>query len=457
MTTTLYRPRVHVQLTLPADEKVTRGASGGGESISFPVRVSRIWIERNDHNRADECKLQAAWKDAGCDPRLIRNAVVEVYVGAAAEDGLWRPERRDLRFAGIAKRVQRVAAEDEGFSVEFDFLDYTTLFLEAKPFATAGIPDVSMTLEQAWRTIVSQTPGADVLADRLAFEGGARGDLPLGKSVAPRFRRLAARVPTKPNTDAWAVWQHCVGMLGLISFIRADECVVTTATDLYTAERPPKFVWGRSILSMREARNLVDAGKGIGLTSYDPISGTAIEAVWPPVGDKNIKHKRLSAKKAQDQVAVRESEERIYYAYPGITNEEDLLEAAERVYEEKSRQELEGTMTTGEMFVEDVANRWFDVLSLSAGDVVRIEFEQRDRELLASLPTEQARVQYLVDRGYSRDLARFMARNMSELTRLEPNFFAKRVTTEFVEEEDGGSFTVEISYANRIQIDGDAL
>jgi hypothetical protein len=114
-------------------------------------------------------------------------------------------------------------------------------------------------------------------------------------------------------------------------------------------------------------------------------------------------------------------------------------------------------MTTGEMFVEDVANRWFDVLSLSAGDVVRIEFEQRDRELLASLPTEQARVQYLVDRGYSRDLARFMARNMSELTRLEPNFFAKRVTTEFVEEEDGGSFTVEISYANRIQIDGDAL
>ncbi len=139
----------------------------------------------------------------------------------------------------------------------------------------------------------------------------------------------------KPDADAWAaIWQQCVGMCGLISFIRKDQCIVTTATDYYTSANPPRLIWGQNILRISEERDTRTAGAGVGITSFDPLTGTALEALWPPVGDASIRRKRLSAKKAGSPDAVRQSEAREYFAYPGVTDDATLLgTSAKRVYE----------------------------------------------------------------------------------------------------------------------------
>jgi hypothetical protein len=436
-----YRPRALAVLTV---------AGADDAPVTFPVRVRRAVLDSNDHNHADTLRISAEWRDAGVDPRLLSDATCDFYLGSADDTGRWRPGPASLRFCGIAVRVGRVAEEGSGFVAELDFQDYTRFFLKAKPFGSSGIPDYAQTLDAAWRRIVGQTPGADVLSDRLVLQG-VDSYPTLGNAVAPRFAKLG-KVPTKPETDAWAVWQQCVGMLGLISYVRKDQVIVTTATDYYTAGDPPRLVWGRNLLSLAESRDADRAGRGVGLTSFDPLSGTTIEALFPPLGDPRVMRNKVAAAKAGDPAAIRQAEERDYFAYPGVTKVDLLLTLAERVWEERSRQELEGTLRTAEMNVATQSGANFDLLSLGAGDVLRVEFEQKDKEALSAIPTTQGRIAYLTRRGYSEGAATVLTQNMATFATLDPSFFTKRVTTTYEGVDESGTFQIDVNYCNRIQV-----
>lgn len=461
----IYRPRMAALLTIPKRERAnediavstalaaTRGSSTDAEDVvhlTVPIRSLRL--ESNDHNHADEASLTLdLMAVGGLDPRLLRNAVVNVYVGNADEFGRWRPTEEDLRFAGMAKRVRRARRTDEAPTVEIDALDFTTLFLEAKPFGSSGVPDYSQRLDDAWKRIVSQTPGAEALADRIVLQG-LDAFPEIGKAVSSRFRRLG-KVPTRPETDAWAVWQQCVGMLGLISFIDRQRVVVTTATNLYTADRPPRLIWGRNISSLEEERDAAMTGKGIGITSFDPLTGTTLEALWPSVGDERVKRKGTARARVANEDALRASEERDYFAYYGVTDPEVLLAIAERVYEERSRQELQGVLRTAEMMVSDTEGRAFDLLSLRAGDNIRVEVEQELRTTIAAMSSPGHRVEYLVAHGYAREVAEILAANADDVGLVDPTMHVKRVGINIDVDADGGSFEVEIEYCNRIRLD----
>jgi len=433
-------------------ERINQVASS--EAINLVVRPKSVRIESNDHNHADSATLVADWTEVGVDPRMLDNAVVQIFIDNADDQGNWEPSRENCRFIGLAKDVGAERESDNPAEVTFDCVDYTSLFLRAKPFGSSGIPKYSQTLDDAWRTICSQTPGASVLADRITLEGLVTFP-ELGKAVSERFKKFA-RVPTHPDTDAWAVWQQCVGMLGLISYIRGDECVVTTATNYYTEKDSPLLMWGKNIERWGEMRHSELVAKGVGVTSFDPLLGTTLDAFWPPVGDQTIKHKRYSGKKKLSTEQIRAREERDLFAFAGITNVEALLDVARRVYEERSRQELEGHVTTQEMEITTESGASFDLLGLKAGDSVKVMVDPKERQLLAALPTDGARIRYLTGRGYSNDAAQLITKNMKEFAQLESKFLVKSSTLDFEISDDDGNFSVEFEYINRIQIDGSA-
>lgn len=428
------------------------------EAIELIVRPRRVRIESNDHNHADALSLTCDWTETGVDPRLLDDGVVTLYLGQADQFDEWTPGPADLRFIGLVKDIEASRETDSAPQVTIDALDYTTLFLETeKGFGSSGIPDFSQTLDEAWRRIVSQTPGAEVLADRLVFDGVAGGaSLRLKDAVSERFAKLSARVPISPGADAWAVWQQTVGMLGLMSYIRADECVVTTARNLYTELDPPVLVWGENIRSWTESRHGGLARKGVAVTSYDPVTARTIEAFYPPIGDDRIRRKRAGARKKNSSATMLRGEDREYFTFHGITNPDALESFAERVYEERSRQELEGKIVTHEMECVTASGEAFDLLKLRAGDSLKIEIDQRDRMLLTALPTDGARIRYLQQRGYSADVASLLVANMSEFFALEAKFFVKSVSTELELTPEGGTFELSVDYCNRIQIDGSA-
>lgn len=423
------------------------------------LNPTKFVLTSSDHNHADELEIDVPIRDSGLDPRLLSNAVVIFYLADANEQGQWQPDPTNARFCGILTKPTRTLPNEDSRMLKLAFLDYTTLFLEAKPFGTSGIPRYAQTLAEAWKTIVSQTPGAEVLADRIEFRGLEAPGPVLGTAVSKRFAKLG-KVPAKPRTDAWAVWQQCVGMMGLMSYMKLDQVIVTTPDAYYTHATPPRLIFGQNVLSMTETRTPFFR-KGIGLTSFNPDTGRTLEAVWPPVGDPSLRKKNVQAKKVKGaSKAAHVDEDREWFEYPATTDPKILTDVARRVYEERSRQEMEGTIATSEMAVhaDPDGNFDFDLLTLSAGDNVRIELAQADKSMLASMVEEGqsafAMQEYLVERGYEVDVAHLMAQNAAQLAHLNPNFYVRKVVT--TGDGDAMEYQTEISYVNRILVSGDA-
>jgi hypothetical protein len=344
---------------------------------------------------------------------------------------------------------------DNPGSVKLSCLDYTTRFLEAKPFGSKGIPDYGQRLDEAWERIVSQTPGAGILAKRLRLEGLAEWPK-LGTAVSERFRKLA-KVPTHPKTDAWAVWQQTCGMMGLITYIDRDECVVTTTRALYTQSDAPVFLWGRNIERWRETRQSQFVKRGVGVTAYDPLAGRSLDAFYPPLGDPRVQHKRPVGKKIGGAAPCESTEERDWFIARGITEDKALLAFAERVYDERSRQELEGEFTTAEMEVSTEGARLFDVLDMSPGDNVVVQVERGNAQLLSSMPSHGERLAYLRQRGYTVGASELIIANMKEFANLSAKFHVKGVRVELETTGDSGHFSVECQYVNRIELNGSAV
>ncbi|HEX2879115.1 MAG TPA: hypothetical protein VHO25_06225, partial [Polyangiaceae bacterium] len=175
-----YRPRWHAHLIVPAVGKSEARIRDEDteETFQLPLKVIGIDHGRNDHNQADDVTLELDWLSVGLDPRLIRNANVIVYYGNAREDGTWeisnsggRTGHGNCRFVGTVSKPRRHSAEGSPQTLTLEAIDYTDYFLRAKPFGTNGIPDYSQTLDDAFRRVVSQTPGAERLADRLVKFG----------------------------------------------------------------------------------------------------------------------------------------------------------------------------------------------------------------------------------------------------------------------------------------------
>lgn len=450
----IYRPRALLRLTIPLPD-----ASGDEyEPFTYDVDVRRVRLERNDHNHADALQVEVDWIDAGVDPRWIAGGTCELYLGAADEYGAWEPSDDNLRFVGRMVKPARQASA-ESLRVTLDFHDYTSFFLVAKPVSTDGTPLYSDNLQQAWERLCSVVPGVEALKDNLRFVGVSTPPL-IGSAVSQRFRTLG-QVPVKPNSDAWAIWQQVVGMCGLIGYFEYDQCVVSTATDFYTATSTPRLLWGRNILEFSERRNNDRGLRGVGITSFDPLTGTSLESIYDPLAGKRKAHKppaKAHSKKTKraTKPKVDQNPEIDFFQYPGVTDQARLDEIARRVYEERSRQELEGTVVTCDMDAETTNADEFDLLTLSSGDTIEVRFlDSDDADFVKQIQSRSDRVNYLVaERGYTPQVAQIVAANVENMTAKSNLFYVKSAVTELETDESGGKFRVSIEFINKIDIDG---
>jgi hypothetical protein len=366
----------------------------------------------------------------------------------------------DRRFVGIATDVER-ESDESNRSVRIQALDYTALLIESKPYPPEGIPNYSMTIEQAWQHICAYAGGKDVagnwfqsawsLANNLTPRGVDNWPPSLTSVAPPRLKTALAKtpIPVKSGADAWGVWQQVCGMFGLISWIYQDRVIVTTATNYYTRENPPRFIWGKNILSIRERRNCALAGKKIALVSYDPLTGRLVQAWYPPRGEGGTKKGKAGKTSAK-------ADDYDVFEFNGVTDEAALQTVCQRVYEERSRQELEGTIVTSEMFTEGLDGRSADLLSLGAGQDIRVEVEQETLDGLQAIDGIDARIEYLLARGYRKSVAELLAKNQEALPLLTSVFHTRGVRTTLETDEKGGTFEVEFQYCNRIKVTGDA-
>ena len=436
-----------------------RAEQDGDESVvTVPVKLSRATWTRNNHNHADELSFTVDYRDAGVDPRLLGNATVEFYLGNADENGNWKQDKSTRRFMGIVTEVER-ANDTESRTVDIRALDFTALMLQSKPFPPDGVPLYTDNLQDAWARIVDHAGGKDtagnwfksveLLADRLKPIGVENWPPSLSKCNSSR---IVGAIPINAGADAWAVWSKAVGMLGLISWIDQDDVIVTTATNLYTRDDPPVLVWGKNILSLKECRICSIAGKKIALVAYDPLTGRVVQALYPGLAEKTRKKVRAKSGSTGQGRASHQDDYDVF-EFNGVTDADRLMECAKRVYEERSRQELTGTLTTAEMFTDRVSGEAFDLLTLGAGQDIRIELEQQALDGARDFKSVQDRIDWLMSEplNYSQGVAELIARNADSLDKRSNTFHTQSVTTTLELDDSGGSFSVEIGFCNRIE------
>ena len=481
----VYYPKMVATLDVPVlgsqQEREAQQTDHGTTQITVnPFKAS---ITRNNHNAADECSITLDWKDAGVDPRLLGNAIVQLYMGTDDGTDSWKPDGTQRRFVGIATDIEREASES-GMTVTIKALDYTTLFIESKPYPPEGIPTYNMDLAQAWDLICDHAGGKDVygkwftscqhLANKIVPLGIPNWPPKLSGAVSGRFKAIPVAV--KPNTDAWAIWQHCVGMMGLISWIDQEVVYVSTATNYYTSTNTPIMVWGKNIKAFRERRNCAFSGKKICMMSFDPLTGKTIQALWPPPAERKAKKKSKSVqnnamppgktvgsgvknnpKHTQDHSKTKVDgglpDEYDVFENNGVTDPNALMEIAKRVYEERSRQEMTGSLTTSEMWTEQRNSGFMDLLTLGAGQDIEVRIENDDFMRINLLSTPEDKEEWLLSHDYSPGLAKVLSKDASGLAGKSPVFHTEHVTVSLeTDQNGGGNFEVEIGFLNKIDI-----
>ena len=130
---------------------------------------------------------------------------------------------------------------------------------------------------------------------------------------------------------------------------------------------------------------------------------------------------------------TRQNDDWDWFQYSWVDHPDALLEAAKSAYEQRSRQESgrhhrHRRDERGHFEGRESSN----CMALSAGDNVRNSSStQKDRIALVNekLPNQFLSVVYLMDWGYSKDVATLMVRNMSDFALLDPVFYVKSVRT----------------------------
>jgi len=457
---TIYRPRVHAELNFPNEN---------GEDVIVPLLVKEFGLCRNDHNSADTLNISSdslAFGQSSLDPRIFQNTIIVLWIGQADSSDNWQPENKDKQFIGRVSKLSRSFSESEGSIIEFECIDYTSYFLLAKPFPANAVPDFSQTLDDAWRTICENTPGAEDLAENIVLQGISKFPV-LGDVVADRFKQ-AGKIVINPGDTSWKVWQQIIGSLGLISFFRLDQCIVTTSTDLYAEKDTPLFVLGQDVMSFKEERNNDFEKRGIGVTSFNPLTNTTLEAVYPPIGDilvqpkhtlkPPVKAKKHSKKTSSAPKIKKDQEERDYFVCPGGTTDLDgLQKLAQRIYEERSRQEFRGSIKTVEMKATTIDGSKFDILTMDQGETIKLILDDIDFLTQSNSfrdKTQQQKIDEFKKLGFDAEFSKQLAENIDRISDLRAEFYVREIKIDYESNETGGKFEVELSYCNKINFDG---
>lgn len=451
--------RAHAVLTVPLLGLTSREdeSNHGRETVDLPVRVRAFTLERNDHFTADSLRITVDHNDAGVDPRFLKNATLQFWAGTADEDGNWEPRDSNYRFIGVVKHVNR-KMEEGGLAVEIEAHDYTSLYLAQKPYASNGYPHLNCTLADAWVQVCDHVGFWDIstgkmvsnveaMKTRLVFRGGVDGSRIIGEGVPERVRNFG-RLPRKNGETAWDVWSRCCFCLGLITFFDKDQIIITTSTEHFSVETAPALILGENILDCDEVVDTAVTNKGVGLVSYDTETGNTIEAYYPPPGDVRVNVKRGVARRKGYKPSDVQADQYNVYEYHDITDLDLLQKIAQRAYEERARQEIQGSVKSAEPFLYMPDGSKVDLLDLTSGDNIKVQIDPESLELLRNEGSLFARKR-LIEMGYDRDIAKLIAKNLDSLGVINSNMHTRQIITHF--DADGETYEVTIKYWNTIK------
>lgn len=465
-------------------------------------------VERNGLRVADTANIVLDWRDAPFDPRTIRSVGVEIIYGVIPQEdyaaGMAGQERTDGTRLSVVRRTDITQPPPEGAdrfvgfadswgvsfkgadTITIDCRDLTGLLLDT-PVSAANPINLDVPIDQGVRELLDRYPATRGM--KVVYGApGERSSAPtpgraIPVSARPRRGRQGGAQRAREGdteTNIWDMVTEVCTTLGLVPLI-VDEVLQLVLPRTFYAGRDTTraMIYGRNLSELNIDRKLGGVKvPTVEIRSYDPDIGRTRWARFPVPGNApragifGDSDPPLPVRANDVPPSGNVPDDKVMtYTLNGITNPETLANAAESIFHQVGRQEMEGNFATKDVWsweqYEDGSGAGLrprpvdaaDLLRVRSGDPIEIviaAFERGGAEPgeepfnageLAAM-SGSARANFLRSLGWSQEAAERFSRIHDELA-MQTVFRTGNVRIEF----DGQQgFRIAADFINFLEI-----
>lgn len=428
------------------------------------IQVRDVTVGINDHKTSDTFTAEIDYKNFPFDPRSIRACGVKIHMedmkSLYTRDGALNtivPTPENAVFAGFVDE-DSVTFNESSRKVRLEGRDFSCLLIDQKykelsPISHTDPIDV---------TIKNFLKGFPATREIVLVNRTGKSTLPTLAEFYPDFDNpLAPSKNVGAHESYWDIIQGIVNKAGLIAYFNLDQLIITTPRNLYDEDGDLNIIYGKNVKELTWKRKL-GRFRNFNILVRSRVEKNVVEAEIPleaeeewcksfGIPKERVKVPVLKPDGTVDSTTAGKQAPMIAFPVPGIANKEALIKIGQSVFEDYSRQQIEGTIETREMVGHAGVDRndpnWlaYDLTKLDIGQPLCIELAIDDISMISDLATEAQRVTYLKKRGYAIEIASIFAKTMG---RFSPRFFTKGYTLNL--KEDG--FSLKIDFINIIQL-----
>ncbi len=434
------------------------------ETTVMPVSCRNLRVERNDYSEADTFSARIDYKSFPFDPRCIRALGVTVCMEDRKEVfkksndlSLIVPSVENTIFQGFADEGS-VEFDDDTRSVEIEGRDFTSLFIDTKRLNTSPIPLSKPIDEIIQSLILEQEATKDIKVVNRTGE-----PLPTLSKLAPDFNPVTSVKNQKRKETYWDIIQDILSRIGLLGFIEIDKFVIAKPQNIYEKKEIKQFLYGGNVKTLKYTRKLGRSKNyNVKINSINIAEKRVEEVKIPedatdPEFISNFGGIRITIPQLdKDGKKIEPPKDAEFLTFPvkDVSNKEQLIKIGESVYEELSRQQIEGSLSTFEMEVPeevDSGSKPVNFNQIRNGTAIKIYMSQDELNEISSTSKLAEKRNFLIRRGYPIKVATAFAES---LNRINTAFYTKSVT--FNLDQDNG-FEMNINFINFIDLDSNLL
>lgn len=474
--------------------------------ITGVIPSAATWKQNNFHS-ADEAEITIRYLDMPFDPRVIRSAAIELFMGtvsasdfAAGVNGATRAasgggseplnvvpdtwedanglQRTNSRFIGFVDSFEEEWPEDGEPTIKLKCRDGTQLLtlIQAPPKISV---DKDLPLPEA---IAKYMANFNALQE-LVVEYRSTGDPPTlkGALAGTSYQPKLGPQPSKGGgaaSDKLNVWDYIYDLcasLGHTVYVEGRTVVIRRIRELMDQKTPARaddpyrtreingvsferrtFLYGVNVQSAKVSREFTQkAPMAVELRCYWPERKKVLVARYP-----NIKSKKQKPSLVLPGDGIGEAKVQVY-TVSGIQSEDTLADIAKDIFESSSRGELVLTIRTLDLASLGGDNDDPDLFDMKIGDSIEYRvgrFEMPDasgntqvaHDLALSILEQN--IELLTKMGYPSDVAQRYARAFTD-PGLQRIFRLKEATCTWSSDE-GISWELTAVNYTEAQIDG---
>jgi len=423
---------------------------------TFEVLPKRLSVNLNNYKEADTFDVELDYRVFPLDPRFIRSAQVSIHIenmeklvdtkGKAVRIQPREPKmgvKHNTVLMGFVD-THSIELNDNSKSVTLKGRDFTSLYADI-PWNGKAI-SLSQPVDKVIESIIKtlKTTGDIKVVNQTGFPA-----LPVLSKIAPDLGELSGTRGAKKKESVWEVIQEIAAKAALVAYIELDNLILTTPQVLTDPNQAVNFFYGHNLKSLSFERKL-GRSKGFNVRVRSIVGKTVLVADIPKdsktldIGGKDITVVKQNSK---GQKVQSEEEPAPFYTFAvaNVATKEALVKYGERIFEEMSRQQIEGKFETQDMKSFDNYRNIIDLTKLRNGAPVSIEISPQDMREMRRVSSDAERLRYLLDRGYQRQAASVIAKNYSKFA---TPFYARDVSMEFSSET---GWRLSVDFINRIE------